>query len=138
MGAQPLVSIAKVLAQGPQALQVSLYDPTSKSVAAVAKAIEAAPLGLRAEQQGKVVRVSVPRPTQESRQLLVKHAKTLAEAARTAVRGLRQRAMKEAKGAGGTKEELKRAEKQVEELTKQAITAVDKAAKEKEKEVLTV
>ena len=78
-------------------------------------------MGLRAEQQGKVVRVNVPRPTQESRQLLAKHAKTLAEAAKTAVRGLRQRAMKEAKGADGTKEELTRAEKEVEERSKQAI-----------------
>ena len=40
----------------------------------------------------------MPRPTQESRQLLAKHVKMLAEAAKTAVRGVRQRAMKVAKG----------------------------------------
>ena len=60
---QPLPSLAKVLTQGPQALQVSVYDQSH--VNAVAKAIENSPLSLRAEQQGKLLRVNVPRPTQE-------------------------------------------------------------------------
>ena len=63
--------------------------------------------------------------------------RTSSEAAKTAVRGVRQRAMKTAK-ANGSKEEVKRAEKQVEELTTSAIATVDEAMKAKEKEVLTV
>jgi ribosome recycling factor len=131
----PLPSLAKVLAQGPQTLQVSCYD--ARAIPAAVKAIENAPLGLRAEQQGKVVRVSVPRPTQESRQALAKHVKVLAEAAKTAVRGVRQRAMKTAKSES-SKEEAKRAEKTVEDATQAVIASVDAAMKAKEKEVLTV
>jgi len=131
----PLPSLAKVLAQGPQALQVSVYD--AANMGAIAKAIDQSPLGLRADQQGKLLKVAVPRPTQESRQLLAKHVKMLAEAAKTAVRGVRQRAMKVAKGET-SKEEKKRLEKRVEELTHAAVTEIDAAMKAKEKEVLTV
>ena len=42
---------------------MSVYD--AAHVPAAVKAIEKAPLGLRAEQQGKLIRVNVPRPTQE-------------------------------------------------------------------------
>ena len=61
----------------------------------------------------------------------------LAEAAKTAVRGVRQGAMKKAK-KDATKEEIKRSEKQIEEITGKAIQTVDDAMKAKEKEVLTV
>jgi len=134
-GEVPLSSIAKVLAQGPQTLTVSCYE--SNAIAPAAKAIERLPLGLRAETQGKVLRVAVPRPTQESRQALAKQARTLAETAKGRMRDARQRAMKRAK-AEPSKEEVKRAEKAVEDATKAAVAEVDSAMKAKEKEVLTV
>ena len=99
--------------------------------------IDRSPLELRAEQQGKVVKVSVPRPTKESREQLAKHARSLAETARAAVNGVRQRAMKTAKSEAN-KEEIRRSEKKVEELTKAAVAQINEAAKAKEKEVLTV
>ena len=130
-----LPKLAKILAQGPQTLQVACYD--AAQVASAAKAIEDAPLGLRAEPQGKVIRVHVPRATQETRQALAKHVKVLAEAAKTAIRGARQKAMKAAKGEA-TEEQRKRSEKAVEEATQAAIASVDGAMKAKEKDVLTV
>ena len=72
-----------------------------------------------------------------SRQALAKHAKVLAEAARTAVRGVRQAAMKRAR-KDSSKEEIKRSEKQIEELTSKAIARIDASGKDKEKELLTV
>jgi len=131
----PLPSIAKVLAQGPQTLQVGCYD--AAHVVATVAAIERSPLDLRAEQQGKLIKVSVPRATKESREQLAKHARTLADGARTAVRGVRQRAMKTAKGEA-SKEEVKRSEKKVEAATQAAINAIDGAIKAKEKDILTV
>jgi ribosome recycling factor len=131
----PLPLLAKVLAQSPQLLTVSVFDPST--VDAVAAAIERSPLGLRAEQQGKVLRVPVPRPTKESREAFARQAKDLAEAAKTAVRSVRQKAMKQAKAAE-SKEETKRSEKLVEELTQSSVGAIDAAAKAKQKEVLTV
>lgn len=136
-GLVPLPSLAKVLAQGPQSLHVSCYD-ASHVAATVAAIDKAAALGLRAEQAGKVIKVTVPRPTQESRQALAKHVKVLAEAAKTAMRGARQRGMKDAKAHSSVKDEVRRAEKEVEEATKAAAAEVDEAAKAKEKEVLTV
>ena len=131
----PLPALAKVLPQGPQTLQVSCYD--ASMVSAAVKAIEDSGLGLRAEPQGKVIRVHVPRATQETRQALAKHVKVLAEAAKTAVRGARQKAMKAAKGEAA-EEERKRSEKKIEAATQEALASVDAAMKAKEKEVLTV
>lgn len=134
-GQMPLPTLAKVLAQGPQSLQVACYD-TAHVMATVA-AIERSPLEMRAEQVGKLIKVSVPRPTKESREQLAKHAKVLAEAARTAVRGVRQRAMKMAKSEA-SKEEIKRAEKKVDAATQEAINLIDATVKVKEKEITTV
>ena len=134
-GAQPIKALAKVLAAGPQVLQVSPFD--NSHVSALAKAIESTGNGLRAEIQGKMLKVHVPRMTQETRQAMAKHVRVLGEAAKTAVRGVRQKAMKKAKSAS-SKEETKRIEKEVEEVTKEASQAVDKAMTAKEKDVLTV
>ena len=134
-GSVPLPNVAKVLAQGPQALSVTCYD--AAHVNAAVAAIEKAPLDLRAEQQGKVIKVSVPRATKDSREQLAKHAKSLAEAARTAVRGVRQRGMKTAKSES-SKEEVRRSEKKVEDATKAVVALIDEAVKVKEKEILTV
>ena len=73
VGGAGVSSLAKVLVQGPQMLQVACYD--AASVPTVSKAIEEAPLNLRVEPQGKVIRVHVPRATQETRQALAKHVK---------------------------------------------------------------
>ena len=73
-GPVALPSVAKVLLQGPQALQVSVFE--AGMVAAVCKAIEEAEMGFVPEVQGKMVKVTVPRMTTESRELLVKQAST--------------------------------------------------------------
>ena len=72
-----------------------------------------------------------------TRQALAKHVKVLAEAAKTAIRAARQKAMKLAKSEA-TKEQVKRSEKVVEAATKAAVDEVESAMKAKEKDVLTV
>ena len=136
-GPVDLPTLAKIMVQGPQALTVSCFE--AAHVQAAVKAIERDASGgaLRAEQAGKVIKVNVPRPTQESRLAMAKHVKVLAEAAKTAVRNHRAKAMKTAKGAP-SKEEVKIAEKSVEAATKSAVDKVDAAAKTKEKEIMTV
>ena len=133
-GLVPLPSLAKIYPQGPQMLLVSLYEVMHVNGAVAA--IERSPLNLAAEPVGKNIRVSVPRPTRESREVLAKHVRVLAEAAKTATRGVRQRAMKSAKSEA-TKEEIRRSEKLVEAATQAAVAAVDEAAKDKEKSILT-
>merc|ERR1711971_413823 len=78
----PLSSLAKVLVQGPNLLQLSVYD--NAHVAAIVRAIETSDLGLQPEQAGKTVRVPVPRATQETREILAKEVKKAAEACRSA------------------------------------------------------
>ena len=133
-GVQPLPQLAKILVQGPQSMLVTLYN--IHHVNAAVAAIERSPLNLLAEPVATNVKVQVPRPTRESREVLAKHVKVLAEAAKTATRGVRQRAMKSAKSEA-TKEEIRKSEKLVEAATQAAVAAVEEAAKEKEKKILT-
>ena len=65
-GAVALPTVAKVLLQGAQGLQVSVFEPGM--VAAVCKAIEEAEMGLVPEVQGKMLKVtdgSNPKPNPE-------------------------------------------------------------------------
>jgi len=134
-GAVALPTVAKVLLQGAQGLQVSVFEPGM--VAAVCKAIEEAEMGLVPEVQGKMLKVTVPRMTTEARELLVKQARKLGEASKTSVRNVRQAAMKRAKGHP-SKEERKRSEKEVEAATSAATAKVTAAVEAKEKDVKKV
>ena len=134
-GGAPLSSVAKVLAPTPRTLQVSVFD--AANVAAVVKGIEASELGLAPEVVGKAVKVALPRPTQEAREALRKEVKRAAEEARQALRGTRQKAMKKAK-ALPSKDEVKRAEKDVERLVERFMAKVETELGKKEEDLMTI
>jgi len=69
-------------------LVISPWDPGV--VAAIDKAIRASDLGLNPTNDGKVVRVPIPAPTEERRKELVKHIHKVLENHRTAVRNIRR------------------------------------------------
>ena len=128
----PLPSLAKVLVQGANALQLTVYD--GMNTKAICKAIEAADLNLMPEAIGKTVRVPVPRATQEIRNALAKQVKKAGEGCRTQIRGHRQKAIKTAK-AHPSKEMIRRQEKDVQKLHDDFIAKVDAAVQAKEKDV---
>ncbi|KAL1520818.1 hypothetical protein AB1Y20_022380 [Prymnesium parvum] len=131
----PLPSLAKVLVQGSNALQISVFDGANSP--AICKAIENAELNLTPEAVGKTIRVAVPRPTKEMRMLLIKQIKKAGETCRNHIRTHRQAAMKQAK-AHSVKETVKRQEKEVQKIHDTYISKVDAAVDAKEKEVMSV
>jgi ribosome recycling factor len=114
----------------------------ASTVDAIAKAIQAANLGLNPAVDGKVIRIPLPDLSQERREELVKVAKKITEDGRVAVRHVRRDAMdglkKSAKEAGVSEDEIKGAEKQVQKLTDDCIKKLDAHLADKEKEILTV
>ena len=131
----PLPTVAKVLAQSAQALSVNVFD--AAAVPAVIKAIEASELGLAPEAAGKTVRVAVPRATEEARAAMAKQVRAAAEKCKNNLRGVRQPAMKQAKGHA-SKDVAKRQEKAVQDAHDATVKKVDAARDAKEKEITSL
>jgi ribosome recycling factor len=97
-------------------------------------------LGANPSNDGNVIRVSLPELTEERRKEFVKIVKGRAEDARVAIRNVRRSgkddldALKSEIG----EDEVTRAEKELEAVTKQFIDQVDDALKRKEAELLEV
>ncbi|HEV2000013.1 MAG TPA: ribosome recycling factor [Xanthobacteraceae bacterium] len=136
----PLTQVATVSVPEPRSLSIQVWDKSV--VVAVDKAIRNANLGLNPQIEGQLLRIRIPELSQERRQELVKIAHKYAEAARIAVRHVRRDGFdhlkKLDKDGHVSKDDIKRNEDQVQKATDQAITDIDQALAQKEKEVLQV
>ena len=97
-------------------------------------------LGVTPSNDGKIIRVPLPPLTEERRKDYVKIVKNRAEDARVAVRNVRRSAKDdlEALKSEVGEDEVTRAEKELEAITKQFIEQVDEASKRKEAELMEV
>ncbi|AEI12595.1 MULTISPECIES: ribosome recycling factor [Cellulomonas] len=120
-----------------------LISPFDKSAtAAVEKALRDSDLGVNPNNDGNVIRVVLPALTEERRRDFVKLAKAKAEQARTSVRAVRRRAKEEldriVKDGEAGEDEVARAEKELEALTKKHVDTIDHLLTSKESELLEV
>jgi len=121
-------------------LVISPWDPGV--VAAIDKAIRASDLGLNPTNDGKVVRVPIPAPTEERRKELVKHIHRVLENHRTAVRNIR-RDIKEAidkleKDKKISQDEQKRSLDELEKVSHAETEKIEDLSAAKEKEVMEI
>lgn len=136
----PLKQIANVSAPEPRTLLIQPYDATA--MRDIEKAILNSDLGLNPSNDGKVIRLSIPQLTEERRKDLVKLLKKITETARVAIRNERRDAndklKKMEKSNEITEDDLKQAEKVMQELTDKYIEELEKMLKKKEEELLEV
>ena len=121
-------------------LVISPWDPSV--VGAIDKAIRASDLGLNPTNDGKVVRVPIPSPTEERRKELVKHIHRVLENHRTAVRNIR-RDIKEAidkleKDKKISQDEQKRSLEELEKVSHSETKKIEDLSLMKEKEVMEI
>lgn len=135
----PLSQLASVMNQDARSLLVTPYDKSAM------KEIEQAirdmhNLGANPTNDGTVIRVTLPELTQERRKEFVKIVKAKAEDARVAVRNVRRHAKDELDALKSEigEDEVTRAEKELESVTKQFIDQIDDSLKHKEAELLEV
>ena len=132
--------LATITAPEPRQLVVSPFDTTN--AAHIAKAIEKANLGLRAILEGKSVRVNLPELTQDRRKELIAQCHDKREKCKIAIRTVRrdmnETAKKQKAASIITEDDLKRLEKQVQDLTDKSCKDADDIAAAKEKEISTV
>lgn len=133
----PLNQVANVVAVDATLLQITPFDPsTIQNIAAAIRADAA--LGLNPSDDGRVVRVPVPPLTEERRKEIVKNASSKVEEAKVAIRNVREDARKELKGAELPEDIRKRAEKDIDELTKTFTDKIDEAFKAKSAEIMSI
>jgi ribosome recycling factor len=136
----PMVQLASFQVPDARTLVIKPHD--RGSIAAIEKAIQSSDLGVTPGNDGVVVRLSFPMLTEERRKEYVKVVKNMAEDGRIALRNVRRDARKSletAEKAGDiSKDDLDRAEKELEKLTHDNVEAIDKAFSRKEIELLEV
>ena len=136
----PLQQLAGFSVPEPRLLVIAPYDKTA--MPAIEKAIQASDLGLNPSNDGNVIRLVFPQLTQERRKELVKVVHHRAEEGRVAVRNVR-RAAREDLGVLESEgeisiDDLKRAEKRLQDITDRHIHGIDDAMRKKEQELLEV
>ncbi len=135
----PLAQLASL--QNPEArtLVVTPYDKSA--LKDIEQAIRDTPnLGANPTNDGNIVRVTLPELTEERRKEYVKIVRSKAEEARVSVRNIRRKAkddLEAPKGEVGD-DEVTRAEKELEHVTKAHVDQIDDALKRKEAELLEV
>ncbi len=137
----PLIQTATITVPEPQLLQINPFDPAN--LQAVVKAIrDDQSLGFNPSDDGRVIRVPVPALTTERRQQIVKQLGEKVEDCRIALRNIRHDALKDAKGKKDSKEltedDVKRAEKLLDDAMQGTQAKLDSLVKAKEQEILTL
>ena len=133
----PLKQLATINVPEPRLLTIQPFDPSS--IKSIEKAIQESDLGLTPSNDGKLVRLPMPQPTEERRKELVKVVRKLAEEGKVAVRNVRRDAvhhLKELKEVGSDDE--RRAEENVQKLTDEHTKTIDDLLKHKEAEIMEV
>ena len=136
----PLQQLASFQTPEARTVIVSPYDKSSMT--AIEKAIRDSDLGVNPSNDGVIIRLVLPVLTEERRRDYIKIARHKAEDARVSVRNIRRRAKEEldriVKDGEAGEDEVGRAEKELEQLTKRHVETVDELLKHKESELLEV
>jgi ribosome recycling factor len=137
----PLNQVASISVPEPQLLQLTPFDPTN--LPAISSAIrDNQSLGLNPMDDGRVVRLPIPPLTEERRREIAKQLNEKVENCMISMRQVRHEAMRRADQAKKDKEigenDQQRIDRQVDELMAAQKNEVEKLAKAKEQEILTL
>ncbi len=138
--ATPIQQVGTIAVPEARTLTIQPWD--ASILKDIEKAILASDLGLNPNNDGKMIRINFPAPTEERRKELVKTVSKRAEDAKVTVRGIRRDAIEKfktmKKNGEITEDDLKNAEKKVQDITDKFIKEVDAVFAKKEKEILEV
>jgi ribosome recycling factor len=136
----PLQQLASFQTPEARTVIVSPFDKSAMS--AIEKSLRDSDLGVNPSNDGNIIRVVLPTLTEERRRDFVKLAKQKAEDSRVSIRNVRRRAKEEldriVRDGEAGEDEVGRAEKELEGLTKQHVDQVDALLAGKESELLEV
>jgi ribosome recycling factor len=136
----PLNQVATVQAPEARLLTVQPFD--RQLMKAVEKGILESDLGLTPSNDGQVIRLAIPQLSEERRKDLVKLVHKMAEEAKVACRNVRRDVLNELKRSEKdgdiSRDDLARAQDEVQKLTDGEVKAIDELLARKEAEILEV
>lgn len=134
----PLQQLASFSVPDPRLLVVSPYD--KGSIGNIEKAISASDLGLNPSSDGNVIRLAFPPLTEERRKELIRVVRNMAEEGRVAVRNVRRHVKDDIEDLEGeiSEDDIRRAEKELQDITDSHTTRIDELLDHKEQELLEV
>ena len=126
----------------PEARMITITPWDMSQVKEVTKAIQNSDLGINPSDDGRMIRLVFPMPTEERRKELVKTVRKIAEDARVGIRNERRDTLdvfkKMEKNKEITQDEYSAIEKEVQNLTNKYVGIIDKVSNDKEKEILEI
>lgn len=136
----PLNQMAGISAPEPRMLVVQPYDVTM--IGEIEKSILASDLGLNPSNDGKLIRLAIPMLTEERRKDLVKIVKKAGENSKVALRNERRHAndqLKKLHKSGDlTDDDIRAAEKDVQDAVDKHVKKVDEIIAAKEQDIMAV
>jgi ribosome recycling factor len=137
----PISQMASVSVPDARTLMIQPWE--AAQLKEIEKAIMKSDLGIQPVNDGKVIRLTMPTPTEERRKQLVKSVHKMAEDARVAVRNVRReandklKALAKDKKAPITEDEERRGHDQIQKTTDRFIAKIDELLKKKEQEIMS-
>lgn len=136
----PLQQLATISAPEPRLLTIRPFSPSD--IGAIEKAILKSDLGLTPSNDGKLIRLIIPRLTEERRRELVKLVARRVEEGRVAIRNIRRDSINDLREFEKEKmiseDDLHHGIEEMQELTDRYIERVDEVGKTKEAEIMEV
>ena len=135
-----ITAVANVKIADAKTLVIAPYD--ASTLKAIEKAIQTSDIGINPNNDGKVIRLVFPQLTEERRRELAKQVQKMGENAKVAIRNIRRDAnddiKKQKKDNVLTEDDVKDAEKAVQDITDKYIKNIDTLSAAKEKEIMKV
>ncbi len=136
----PLNQLATISVPEPRLLAIRPWDSTA--LANVERAILKSELGLTPSNDGKIIRLTIPRLTEERRQELVKVVGKRVEEGKVAIRNIRRDAIEDLREIESEKiiseDELYQAKDDVQEITDKSVARMDEIGRDKEQEIMEI
>ena len=136
----PINQIAAVAVAEARILTITPWD--RQMLKPISKAIQTSDIGINPIDDGQVIRLVFPAPTEERRKQLTKEVQKQGEEAKVAVRNVRRDAVEYVKKAQKkgemTEDDQKKAEKDIQELTDKFTKRIDEMCATKEKELMEI
>jgi len=136
----PLNGVATISSPDARTLVISPWD--TKLLKDIQKAIQSSDLGINPQNDGRVIRLVFPQLTEERRKELTKQVRKYAEDSKVAIRNIRRDAVdtfkKAQKKSEITEDDLKKAEKDIQDMTDKFTKKIDELCAAKEKELMAI
>ncbi len=136
----PLNQVATIGVQDSRTITIQPWD--NAVIGEIEKAIQKSDLGVNPMSDGKAIRLSFPKLTEERRKELTKLGGKMLEGTRVAMRNVRrdinEKLKKMEKDKAISEDDLKKKQVDVQKVTDKYIEMAEKSFSEKEKEILSI